>query len=65
MSGVSGFPDNAFLTNRAEQCRSLARHFADPRICDRMLDLAGSYEELAKKGLAYRYPTVKIQKLDE
>lgn len=42
------FPDSKFLIDRAERCRSLASTFLDPILRERMLELAGSYEEMAK-----------------
>ena len=48
------FPNSEFLIGRAVQCRSLAGGFVDPTLRDRMLALAGDYEEMAKAADALR-----------
>jgi len=46
------FPDNEFLLDRAQRCRSLAGTFLDPIMRERMLEIAEGYEDLAKKSQA-------------
>jgi hypothetical protein len=59
------FPDSSYLTNRAEQCRSLAKGFLDPLIRNRMLELASCYDELAKSALSFKDRAIKVQKLGD
>lgn len=65
MKAISGFPDGAYLTNRAQQCRSLAQGFRDPILRDRMFELASSYDELAKPAVAIKQRTIKVQQLED
>jgi DNA-binding TFAR19-related protein (PDSD5 family) len=61
---LEAFPNNEFLINRAEQCRSIARQLLDPMVRDRMIDLALGYEKIAKAAARLKIEGVKIGRLD-
>jgi hypothetical protein len=59
------FSDSDYLIRRAEQCRLLASTFHNPMLRDRMLEIAGGYEELAKNAEALTpFQSIKVSELE-
>jgi hypothetical protein len=48
MAATPVFPESEFLFRRAERCRLLASTFRDPIFRDRILEIAGGYDELGR-----------------